>query len=112
MGAGPGDPELLTLKALRALQEADVVYYDRLVSAAAGGSISEQSARDLREALEFLAFTRIQHQARQIGAGQAPDNFLPLDDTSNFERSQLKDAFTVVQSLQNVLGNRYQAGRF
>ena len=86
--------------------------HDRLVSAAAGGAISEQSARDLREALEFLAFTRIQHQARQISAGQAPDNFLPLDDISNFERTQLKDAFTVVQSLQNVLGNRYQAGRF
>ncbi|HMN91627.1 MAG TPA: putative nucleotidyltransferase substrate binding domain-containing protein [Hydrogenophaga sp.] len=82
--------------------------YDRLDSAAAGGAISEQSSRDLRDAMEFLAYTRIQHQARQIRAGQAPDNFMNPDDISNFERTQLKDAFQVVQSLQSVLGQRYK----
>jgi uroporphyrin-III C-methyltransferase / precorrin-2 dehydrogenase / sirohydrochlorin ferrochelatase len=42
VGAGPGDPELLTLKALRALQDADVILHDRLVPAA----ILEMARRD------------------------------------------------------------------
>ena len=32
LGAGPGDPELITLKGLKCLRQADVILYDALVS--------------------------------------------------------------------------------
>ena len=54
IGAGPGDPELLTIKASRMLESSDVVVYDRLVSP------------------EILALTA--KDAKKILVGKSPDN--------------------------------------
>ena len=86
--------------------------HDRLTAAGHASEISAHGAHDLRDALEFLAKMRITHQARQMSAGQPPDNHLALGELSHFERNHLKDAFDVVQTLQGVLGQRYQSGRF
>ena len=47
VGAGPGDPELLTLRAVRALQSADVILFDDLVS----GEILDFARREARKML-------------------------------------------------------------
>jgi len=76
VGAGPGDPDLLTLKALRALQDADVVFYDELVSP----EILDRARRD-------AARVPVGRRAGQPGIGQDAINALLIEAARSGQRA-------------------------
>src|SRR6266404_1051984 len=76
VGAGPGDPDLLTLKALRALQDADVVFYDELVSP----EILDRARRD-------AARVPVGRRAGQPGIGKDAINALLIEAARSGQRA-------------------------
>ncbi len=64
VGAGPGDPELLTFKALRLMQQADVVFYDALVSP----QVLDLCRRDADKV--FVGKKRSNHTVAQLGINE------------------------------------------
>lgn len=94
-----GLPELNTCERLQAIADAP-------------GGISDERIADLKDAFEFISTTRLEHQALQIEAGKAPDNYVPPEQLSALERRHLKDAFEVVSSVQNTMSHNYQTERF
>lgn len=74
----------------------------RIEAAIRAGVISASGGRDLLDAYDLIAQTRLDHQAAQVRAGAAPDNYLSPPDLSDFERSHLRDAFVVVRTMQSA----------
>jgi CBS domain-containing protein len=85
---------------------------ERLERAAEVKALSRDGASNLIDALELIGTLRMQHQARQISRGEKADNYVSPDQLSSLERGHLKDAFSVIHTMQEVLEQRYQTGRF
>jgi CBS domain-containing protein len=84
---------------------------DRLRAAAGKASITTEGAQNLEDAYRFIATLRVQHQARQMRAGRKADNYLAPEELSDLERSQLKDAFAIIATMQETLESRYLMAR-
>lgn len=84
---------------------------DRLVAAQKAGVISESGMHDLIDALEFVSIVRLRHQSEQIRRGEAPDNFISLQELSRIERQHLRQAFIIVRTMQSSLSTSRQIRR-
>src|SRR5437763_6500407 len=94
VGAGPGDPDLLTVKALRALQDADVVFYDELVS----GEVLDRARRD-------AARVAVGRRVGKPGIGQDAINKLLIEAAQSGQRAvRLKggDRFIFVRGGEEI----------
>lgn len=80
----------------------------RFRAAAAAGGLTSENAENLTEAFRFISAVRLEHQVRQIRAGQAPDNHVNPAELSDLEKRQLRDAFEIVRKMQGALGYVYQ----
>lgn len=75
----------------------------RIEAAGTSGVISPSGSRDLLDAYDMIAQTRLENQAQQIKSGDKPDNYMAPANLSDFERSHLRDAFVVVKTMQSAL---------
>ncbi|MGE8294947.1 MAG: DUF294 nucleotidyltransferase-like domain-containing protein [Pseudomonas sp.] len=82
---------------------------ERLDAIAATKLLPQEALEHLRYAFEFLSLVRIRHQAREVEAGNPPDNYVEPEQFSSSERHHLKEAFQVVSNAQKFLRFRYPA---
>jgi CBS domain-containing protein len=83
---------------------------ERLRAAGAAGALPEADAHTLQDAFHLISDLRLSHQVRQLRVGEEPDNHVDPAALSPLMRSQLKDAFRAVASIQRRIASELHVG--
>ncbi len=83
---------------------------ERLRAAGTAGTLPASDAQTLEDAFELIAALRMQHQVRQLRAGEPPDDYVDPAELSGLTRSHLKEAFRAVASVQKRVAAELKAG--
>ena len=84
--------------------------HERLRAAAAAGTLSEAHAQTLEDAFALITGLRLEHQVRQLRAGEPPDDYVNPAELSALTRSHLREAFRAVASIQKRVAAELSTG--
>jgi CBS domain-containing protein len=71
-------------------------------------SMVEKHGDELEHAFDFVMLLRIRHQYQQDVSGERIDNFINPDTLSRVEKRTLKEAFELIEKLQDFIIERYK----
>jgi CBS domain-containing protein len=83
---------------------------ERLRAAGAAGTLSAADAHSLQDAFRLISNLRVEHQVAQLRAGEDPDDHLSPAELSSLRRTQLREAFRAVSSIQRRLASEFSFG--
>ncbi|MBW2030903.1 MAG: cyclic nucleotide-binding/CBS domain-containing protein [Deltaproteobacteria bacterium] len=80
---------------------------DRLAEIRQKGVLDHGLYADLCEAYEFIVYLQISNHLDALAKGEEPDNFLNPEDLNNLQRKMLRESFTVISRLQELIEFHY-----
>jgi CBS domain-containing protein len=83
---------------------------ERLRVAADAGTLVASDARTLEDALDLIGELRLDHQVAQLRAGIPPDDYVDPTALSALTRSNLKEAFRAIASVQKRVASELALG--
>lgn len=82
--------------------------FERIKNLSDLGVINKEFAMELIETLEYLLTLRLREKLKKIEIGKNPDDYINVNQLSNFERDLLKDSFKIVNKFKDFITNHFK----